>query len=297
MRTNNGQILYIPRVGQRANLQHPLVKGCVGWWPLTDGAGGILKDISGNGLDATLSGTNTWETETLGTVNFFDNTSSIGSHAEVSAAPPDLTSAFTWSSWNKLDPSTNVASHKYGAGFAITNSSGSSDIEVYFNSNSSFSNQRPQLVFNRSNGGTFVNMNYSLSGGLAYDEWVHWVVVYGGSYTKVYRNGTFIGTKSVTNAPLLTSGYKLLLNGSINPSIYSSISLRMQNSRLWSRALLDSEILELYTNPWAGLSMPSETRYFLPLSQSSPTINPFSRIITSSTILNKSGKTVIRRGA
>ena len=53
MRTNTGQILYIPKIGQRANLQHPLMKGCVGWWPLTDGAGGIAKDIVGTN-DGTL---------------------------------------------------------------------------------------------------------------------------------------------------------------------------------------------------------------------------------------------------
>ena len=194
-----------------------------GWWVMTDGSGTTLTDISGNGRDATLYGTNTWETETLGTVNFFDNTSSIGSHAEVSATPPDLTSAFTWSSWNKLDPSTNVASNKYGAGFAITNSSGSSDIEVYFTSNASWSNQKPQVFFNRSNGGTSSSMDHSVSVGLAYDEWEHWVVVYDGSNTKAYRNGTLINSRSVTNSPLLTSGYKLSLNGSSNPVSYTHL--------------------------------------------------------------------------
>ena len=58
MRTNTGQILYIPKIGQRANLQHPLMKGCVAWWPLTDGGGTTATDIVGtnNGtLDTTLT--------------------------------------------------------------------------------------------------------------------------------------------------------------------------------------------------------------------------------------------------
>ena len=36
----------------------------------------------------------------------------------------------------------------------------------------------------------------------------------------------------------------------------------LQNIRMWNRSLSSSEVLELYTNPWAGLSIPSETRYF-----------------------------------
>jgi len=113
----------------------------------------------------------------------------------------------------------------------------------------------------------------------------------------VYLNGELLTPDSSANGTgiITESSGTLSLAGRISDNL-RQLSGDYQNVRVYNRALSPTEILELYTNPWAGLSIPSETRYFF-FSSPSPTINPFSRIITSSTILNKSGKTVIRRGA
>ena len=121
-----------------------------GWWVMTDGSGTTLSDISGNGRDATLNGTNTWETETLGTANRFDNSGATRSTAETANTQPDLTSGYTFSSWVKHEVAGQYL-HNYGAGFVLGNSSGSSDVEVYFVPRTGIT-QWPAIAHNRSNG-------------------------------------------------------------------------------------------------------------------------------------------------
>jgi hypothetical protein len=83
-----------------------------------------------------------------------------------------------------------------------------------------------------------------------------------GTTFRVYRNGVQVSSGAVTTAPLSTAGYKLYINELPVVSGSSGLTCSMQNVRLWSRALLDSEVFELYINPWAGLSVTSSTSYF-----------------------------------
>ena len=295
MRTNTGQILYIPKIGQRANLQHPLMKGCLGWWPLTDGAGGIAKDITSNANDGSQSGGVTRIDTELGPVASFDGVNdrldltNLGGHNS-------YTTQTTVSLWCYLrdDSLQQYWFNKGDAGgtgfslFAWTPATGDLELKLY---DISFGNGVASRV-----------------GGLAtqiLNKWTHLVFVSSGpnftqaSNLKIYANGvlqTVTGPVDGNGFDSGEDGSGVLSLGGRSFDNNRNIDADFQNVRFWNRALSDSEAFELYINPWAGLSMPSETRYFF-LSSPSPTINPFSRIITSSTILNKSGKTVIRRGA
>ena len=280
MRTNTGQILYIPRVGQRANLQHPLMKGCVGWWPLTDGAGGIAKDITANAYDATGTGIQ-WEQSVAGT-----RYDAAGGHLETSSFPVTNVSAFSYSLW-------------------LQNDSISSD---YFGRWSGLGGQKAILF--RSNIGQFYVRNEAntleqgFSAGVninteALNSWngmAHVVFTLNNGTATAYVNGTqrYQDTSFMAGPyiPASTTNGVAIGNGHGTPMTTGAI----QNVRLWEREISSTEVMELYHRPWSGLETTSSTRYFF-LSSPLPTINPFSRIITSSTILNKSGKTVIRRGA
>ena len=69
----------------------------------------------------------------------------------------------------------------------------------------------------------------------------------------------------------------------------------MQNIRFWSRELTDSEVLELYTNPWSGLNIPSATRYFyFPPRPLSETIGTF-KMRNLSFTPKSGGRTIIRK--
>jgi len=277
MRTNTGQVLYIPRIGKRADLQHPLMKGCVGWWPLNDGAGTKAKDLTGT-ADLTSTSPN-WGESSIGTVGVFPG-SSTASFVASSYVPVSGTGELSVSAWFKTTSG--------GVGSIVTWGTASAG----------------QVFELNVEGGVIWSRNFSgntASGGSGFNDG-EWHVV---TLTKP-GNGTTSDMKMFVDGKQLSvtaGGSTTLSFGTSSPleigdrgySSSKSFDGEIQNVRAYNRVLSATEILELYTNPWSGLSMPSETRYFF-FSSPSPTINPFSRIITSSTILNKSGKTVIRRG-
>ena len=223
-----------------------------GWWVMTDGSGTTLTDISGNSRDATLYGTNTWENETLGTANRFDNSVSRTSHAETANTQPDLTGGYTFSTWVKHEELVQGGGNKYGAGIVLGNSLGSSDLEIYYRGNHTA--QHPQVVHNRSNGGT--NAHYYIDNNNFTDDnnvWVNFVVTHDGSTLKFYRDGVYQRSRSNFAAPSSTSGYKIYLNELPVGASNSGLTCSMQNTRLYSRALSDSEISLLHERPWEGI--------------------------------------------
>ena len=288
MRTNTGQVLYIPRIGQRADFQHPLMRGCVGWWPLNDGAGTKAVDLSANGNDGTQSGGVGWDSTTRGTAADFDG---VDDRFDLTNLGMDFSSDdFTVSMWIYVD---SISSPEY---LWVKQTSGNSFSCIFwFNTATTL-----QLIHFTSASACMAQ--YTIASSLV-GGWNHLVATdvspssLLSSNKAVYLNGELLTPDSSANGTgiITESSGTLSLAGRISDNL-RQLSGDYQNVRVYNRALSPTEILELYTNPWSGLSMPSETRYFF-FSSPSPTINPFSRIITSSTILNKSGKTVIRRGA
>jgi hypothetical protein len=277
------------------------MKGCVGWWPLTDGGGGIAKDISASAYDLTKTGTVTNESTVLGTAPLFDG--STGYFRKAQDMSIHTSDVGTISLWWRLD--STAASNPGDIMFYVGDESTTNTMMVIAgriggsapNASISFftyvSGSPQNLIGLYDNGATW-----------AYDDaWHHFCYVVDSSSNHMYIDGVEISQSyypgytgnsflyDATNFDAIRIGSRSS-SGSTSGYTQGNVS----NIRMWTRPLSSTEAFELYTNPWAGLSMPSETRYFF-LSSPSPTINPFSRIITSSTILNKSGKTVIRRGA
>ena len=224
-----------------------------GWWLTTDNTGTMLVDISGNGRDATLTGTNSWVADSVGTVNRFDN-SSRTSHAETANTQPDLSGGYTFSAWVKHEEAGASGSlNYYGAGIVLGNSSGSSDLEIYWNARN-VSSQYPQIVHNRSNGGT-LDAVQGTSSTKSNDNgvWVHETVTMDGTTFRVYRNGVQVLSSGVTTAPLSTPGYKLYINELPVVSASAGLTCSMQNIRLYSRALSADEVTLLYERPFEGI--------------------------------------------
>ena len=266
MRSNTGQILYIPRVGQRANLQHPLMKGCVGWWPLTDGGGGIAKDLV-RGNDGTLSTGVTWSTGVRGTSTLFNGTDDARITLGSEPVSGQIISVSAW-----------VYSEETSGVLAIYCSTPNTKNYLYFNAtNPSFSwDQYPP-----SGGDTSTAIDYGYRG-----RWVYVIATQDATTVKIYVDGLLAATgTSETYTDTATNyyiGYRRsdqVMNGNI------------QNLRVWNRILSDSEVLELYTNPWSGLSIPSSTRYFF-VSQPQQIFPPRMKLKTSIN-LGKGGRIVI----
>ena len=238
-----------------------------GWWVMTDGSGTTLTDISGNGRDATLNGTNTWETETLGTVNRFDNSSSSGNNATTAQHQISL-SNYTVAFWVKNEDA-GLSGAKYGAGVCLTDGAAttSSDVDIYFRRDGT--TQWPQLLHNRNNGGTYNYYDLSESNKASQkDVWKFWAITFDGTNAKVYSDASLVGTSGTLAAPLSTTGKHIVINGVQTSS--TGLTCSMQNVRLYSRCLSADEITTLYERPWIGAEY-NESFYLYPPVPSSLT--------------------------
>ena len=267
MRSNTGQILYIPRVGQRANFQHPLMRGCVGWWPLTDGGGDIARDISTSADDLTATGTPTWVS------------SEIGTAVELVSNTTYLTSSVYGNTYQQWTPITIV----------LWVSSANAAQNGLFQYGSQTTDGSP-LYLLQNNSGTlrwYSKNSYGTGLSVSTNTWHQAVLTNDGTSVKYYYDGTLSQTittsdtygEDVTNKFWIGAGYR-----------YSNTN-QFQNVRVYNRALSATEILELYTNPWSGLSIPSATRYFF-VSQPQQIFPPRMKLKTSIN-LGKGGRIVI----
>jgi len=250
MRTNTGQILYIPRIGQRADFQHPLMRGCVGWWPLNDGAGTTTKDISGNSETLTNGGSSVWATREVGVVavvngntgKYYSTDSSFSTMIGGSTPATDPWSISLWASLYLTAP------YEYEAGFLSIGSSSADGT--------------PFLIAQRS--GTFVRVHwggsYTNTTSVSNQAWTNIVITFDGTTMNYYTNGSIAGSRTSPGTNVSLSD-KLWIGTGYN-NVGTRTDDHIQNVRVYNRALSPTEILELYTNPWSGLSMPSETRYF-----------------------------------
>jgi hypothetical protein len=259
------------------------MKGCVGWWPLTDGGGGIAKDLLGRN-DGTLAGQSgglpTWEQSTLGTA--LESNGTQERRVEITNDFMSSKSAMSVSLWSFLDSWTGYDTH-----FAY---SGLDRLFTMQTLTVAGGNYRYQFLTNNLSGNTDLRTpEYTFELG----RWQHIVCTYDGSVKKVYFDGVevasasasgTVGTPTKDTDILTTQGAGYNIDG------------KMQNVRVYNRALSATEILQLYTNPWSGLSMPSETRYFyfpttLPLSE---TIGTF-KMRNLSFTPKSGGRTIIRK--
>jgi len=227
------------------------MKGCVGWWPLNDGAGTKAKDISGNGNDGTQSGGVSWVSTEKGTVASFDGTDD---RINVSGITTDFDSSdFSVSMWVNLHRSSN---YQY-----FWSRTGDSEFDyLFWISNDGFLRYFSATSLTTQADWTLASYNVVSS---LVDQWSHFTVCVSGnkllsSSISVYKNGSLLTPSSQFN------GSSTLLDGSGDFVIAGrtadntrNIDADIQNVRVYSRALSAAEVQTLYDDPWVGLATDS----------------------------------------
>jgi len=237
----------------------------VGWWPLTEfGPQDTLAyDISGNDYHCyTSSGIQRQVTGLTRAVEF--PVSGAGYDLASDTVALDLSSGYTMSVWIRHEEAGG-GSNLFGGGIVIGNVTGASDIEWYYNVSAATS-QWPQLLHNRSNGGTlYAGTIYNHPDGSANKSnsngrWEHHVIRYDPSDGSTYSfiDGVKRANVPVGGPPLATSGKQIRINNlPVVPSYLKSLQCAMQNVRIYDRVLTDAEVQTLYDDPWVGLATDS----------------------------------------
>ncbi|HEC02039.1 MAG TPA: LamG domain-containing protein, partial [Phycisphaerales bacterium] len=226
----------------------------LGWWPLNEGSGDTVFDLSASGNDGTINnfdggglgaGGAVWVNDPeRGMVVSFNGDNSSGAYISTDLIIPfmDLDNDFTWALWVKQEGDGTganmvIAGNRYGG----TPTPGSGQF-IKFTS----------TRFEYYHGGH--------NGTIDYDDptpgqWVHMVVVKEGATLTHYRNGEFSATSTTT----ATIDENPLGMGADATNAAEMWSGHLSDVRLYTRALSAAEILgvmEGSAEPWPYASAP-----------------------------------------
>jgi len=237
------QPVRMPRFGHRADKTDPIMRGCVGWWPLNDGAGTKAKDISGYGNDGTQSGGVSWASTAKGTAASFDGVDYYFTHA---SALSTSSTTYTVCGWFRRDAGSSgtIASHRTAT-----------PILYQLDTNGTY----PRMIV-RDNSGNIVSVPATTP--ITNGKWYFACGVRDGNSVYIYVNGvqeasgsaTF-GTFTIAATPEIGALYDGIATGQFMDG-------NIQNVRIYDRALTATEVSRLYNEPWAGLEPLSPFSFF-----------------------------------
>ena len=238
-----------PPIGTPLNPAHPLNQGLVGYWPMGEGGGTRVNDISGNGnhgvanmVQGTSSG---WTGGKYGRAVRFNGISD-------KISVPNITlngTVFSISAWVNLNTPT--------AGCMIFGQGNSA-------------NGNPIVSIQMFSGTTFelANRNDSTSGLLSYpaftyfvDRWYHIVWTCTLNESMLYVNGVLINTVgfSVNSGATINTSFIGVRQRGLNESFFNG---RIEQVRIYKRVLPIFEARQLYTDPFCMYEQENKYRWF-----------------------------------
>jgi hypothetical protein len=218
-----------------------LWSGLVAWWPLQEGGGATARDLSGNDNDGALTNmepATDWPAWDKGRAVDLD-----GSNEHVRAnSDCGITSyPFTLAAWAETD-----ALHAVGAN-GLVGLFDSSAINVIYGIETVRGVNTPAIY--AFNGGSFFSASGSTN--TLNTGWHFFVGVFESNTLKrLYVNGRLEAT--LTNNVTFNTATDVVdfgRHGDSSPTAYQDG--RVANVCVWNRIVLPSEILRLYTAPWA----------------------------------------------
>lgn len=232
--------------GLLLNTAHPLSRGLVGWWPMNEGAGERVNDISpyqNPGLFGNIapSATSGWSGGPHGRAVQFDGSDDIVSvpHAPQLALTGDMTAAAWVFHTSTANYRSILIKGHVGAGYPAP-----------FHMFVEITTGKVLFYFGNGSSQTGIDTPTMPLGS--------WAFVCGtrlGSTITVYINGRYALSGSL-GAQAVTDAGTALGIGSRTPGTAYPMLGGIANARLYNRALSAAEVAELYANPMAGARAP-----------------------------------------
>jgi len=237
------QPVRMPRFGHRVDKTDPILRGCVGWWPLNDGAGSKAKDISGYGNDGTQSGGVSWTADDKGVSASFDGVDDrVDATVSISDYPVSLTGWFR-------TPSSAAANEVF---ISVADSSvGDNQLRMYTKTTGVLEAN----VFSGTTG--------TVTGTTTVDDdaWHFGAVVFESSTSrKLFVDGYLEATDTTSVTISACDRATIGVTADSTPAAYFDGNI--QNVRVYNRTLSATEVSRLYNEPWAGLEPLSPFSFF-----------------------------------
>lgn len=228
---------------------HPLSRGLVGWWPMQEGAGERVNDITGNLYQSALmrnvspSTTSGWTATKIGRGINFDATDdmlAVPHNASSKAIATLITFNWTISMWVKVD---NLAVYSWALG-KLNASNLPSPIQTYWEP--SGGGYWQTLVGN----GVSYGGPPTATGAIKAGAFHNLVVVREGMQSWCYLDGKRSGTVQSCGATTTDGGMEMSFGARVTTRIGQG---GITNYRIYDRTLPAAEVAQLYADPMAGV--------------------------------------------
>lgn len=223
--------------GTELDTSHPLADGLVGLWLMNEGSGSTVADLSGNGLVGTFQSTTSWGVGKFGPAVFTNGTtdyiripqSNLTGHAQISVV--------MWI-WAESGPQAD----NYARLLGFYDFNGGYSIGQY-----STTNQLSYGVYNSLDEVVIVQGNTNFFDG----NWHQIAMTYDGANICVYEDGVFVNSGAQTGLVQTTALDLDLGSKRWNVNLFAGA---FDHVMIYNRALSDTEIEQLYAEPFAMIS-------------------------------------------
>jgi hypothetical protein len=211
----------------------------VGWWPLDDGSGTTVIDLSGRGTNGTINNPNgglgvdgsVWVNDPVrGTVISF-NGEATGAYVRAGTIPQmTLMNDFTWAFWAKQDAGNTTAND-----IIFGNRMDENAVDFVPRQFIKFT---PTKFEWHMNGNGNDNLDYE---DIPPDVWLHHAVVKAGDQLTYYRNGVEAGSRTFTQP--LDFPQPLFMGGDNEAASGENWRGMLSDARIYNKALTKLEVL------------------------------------------------------
>jgi len=228
-----------PMLGTPADRAHPLSRGLVGWWPMQEGSGGTIYDISGYGNHGTLEADTHWVPGKFGPCLDFDG---AGDYVNCGRMQAIENKNVTFSVWINPDAWGND-------GTLIRKGTAQSTYDLDINN-------ATEIRWYVTGGDILITQDESV---YSLNAWMHIVVsAQANGDGAMYINGVLVGTDSGTALDTISTDDLYLGCENKTDDFFNG---QIDDVMIFDRALSQSEIAQLYREPFCMFEQPTPELY------------------------------------
>ncbi len=211
--------------------------GLVAHWPMNEGVGSTITDVTGNGHTGALVNGASWSTTGGDPAVSFDG---VNDYVDVGSL--DISgNAMTLAAWFRVADLDNCPAHDCRI---ISKASGITGNDHYFVLSTMASGEATRLRFGLKTDGV-TTMLTSSSGNVPENQWVHVAAVYDGAAMRLYMDGQQVGSKAKTGSITTNSDISCWIGGNPPTDTVRPWDGQIDDVQVYNRALSAQEIQQL----------------------------------------------------